>query len=93
MVNLKDKYNGVTVKLKRPSAFFDSENGTLFALGEYEEVMMKYDFNKKIYTAAGYEAVANNLVVMELPNDQKVFDEVLQVSGRVLHYYEQSKTK
>lgn len=93
MVIFKDKRNGSSIELNRPTAFFDSENGALFALGEYEDVMETYINHKKIYTTTGYEAIANNLVVMELPNDQKVFDEVLQISGRVLHYYEQFKAK
>ena len=93
MVKLKDEFNGVTVEINHPAVFFDKENGTVFALGEHDDVSMKYDFNKKVYAAAGYQEIADNLEVMSLPDNQEVFDEVLEVSGRVLHYYEQFKAK
>lgn len=93
MVKLKDEFNGVTVKLKHPAVFFDKENGTVFSLGEHDDVSMKYSFNQKVYSAAGYQELADNLEIMTLPDNQEVFDEILEVSGRVLHYYEQFKTK
>lgn len=93
MVKFKDVISDVTVEIKHPAVFFDKENGTVFALGEHDDVSMKHDFNKKVYAAAGYQELADNLEIMTLPDDQEVFDEILEISGKVLHYYEQFKVK
>lgn len=91
MVKFKDIISDVTVEINHPAVFFDKVNGTVFSLGEHDDVSMKYDFNKKVYAAAGYQELADNLEIMTLPDDQEVFDEILEISGKVLHYYEQFK--
>lgn len=93
MIKFKDVISDVTIQIKHPAVFFDKENGTVFALGEHNDVVMKYNISKKVYNAAGYQELADNLEIMTLPDDQEVFDEILEISGKVLHYYEQFKVK
>lgn len=76
MILIKHASGEVISKVKRPTVLFDSEDGTLYKLGEYEEVKIHYDKCVSTYKDFGLDDHVETLVILELQKNQELVDKI-----------------
>ena len=85
----KEVYNRVT----RPAVVFDRETGTLMKIGEWEVMEEYFHKTQDEYRAVGYHEIADDVLLMELPNDQEIVDKVFQNTGYLKVLYTEATDK
>lgn len=66
---------------KEPACFFDKESFTLMKIGEKLFIENMYNQYLDAYLAAGNVDMAVALTYVDLPHDQELIDNVLNISG------------
>lgn len=53
-----------------PAVVFDAEEGVMFKVGEFDDMLTYFNKVQDRYKSTGSEAMAANIVMMGLPRDQ-----------------------
>lgn len=89
--------NGVEYnRLKQPAAVFDKDSGTLYKIGEKEDMIAYYNVVVEKYRSSDLinaNDIADNIVYMDLPKDQTEINLVFQITGYIKKLYEQHTEK
>lgn len=67
-------------KVKEPGAVMDAKTGTLLKIGEYAVMEEYWGFVREQYINAGFNNMAEDVVLVQLPKDQDIIDKVFNIS-------------
>ena len=73
-------------EIKEPAVICDRELGVLITIGEKEQIEKYYEDIQIQYRNNHLDAVADDIVMLELPKDQAEIDKVFQISGYIKKY-------
>lgn len=79
MFKIKDDNGHVFNEVKVPAAVYDSRNSVLLKIGEKKLMKEYYEIVQKHYRLHGFDEIADDICLMELPKDQKEIDKVFQI--------------
>lgn len=70
-----------------PAVVFDAEEGVLFKVGEFDEMLTYFNKVQDRYRSTGSEDMAEHIVLMGLPRDQDEINKAMFNSAylKVLH--------
>lgn len=91
LIKIKNPNGEVISSVKKPAALFDTEDGTLYKLGEYVEVKSHYERCVSIYKEFGMEDQLETLAFLELKKDQELIDNIFQDSSHLQEIYKETK--
>ncbi|MFF2531317.1 hypothetical protein ACFVS2_20655 [Brevibacillus sp. NPDC058079] len=80
-VQIRDE-NDVIATLKSPAVLYDKTTCVWHKWGDVSFINECYNVMKSAYEKHGFDALANDLAILELPTDQKLIDDLFQSSGR-----------
>lgn len=73
--------------VNHPAVVFDSSCGTLYKIGEYDVMYTYFKDTVEKYRTHGFHDMADDLVLMTLPQDQTLVDKVFNNTGYILTIY------
>lgn len=79
MVVLRDGNGKTYNEVKRPTAVYDAQHSVLLKIGEFDKMMDYFNHVQTTYRTQGFHEIADDIYVMELPNDQEEIDKVFQI--------------
>lgn len=79
-------------EVSRPTAVYsyDERGGVLLKIGEYDVMSDYFDDTVDRYRSFGYNEIADQIYLMELPKDQEVIDKVFQITNYIGKLHEDS---
>jgi len=89
MINIQDG-NHIYNKVNKPAAVFDLDTGTLYKIGESEDIFAYYEEVQHVYEESCLFDMADNLIFIELPKDQDLIDKIFQNSGFIKKWYQKN---
>lgn len=90
---IRDEKGHIFNRVKNPTVVFDGRDAILQKVGEKESMEDYFDSCQKQYRSAGLHAIADDLVLMEIPKDQETIDKVFQITGYIGILYKQVMQK
>ena len=90
MIQIRDGRGHVFNTVVEPAVVFDSDTGTLHKIGEKNEMEVYLQEAQLKYRQAGYVMEANSLMMMSLPADQNLVDDIFQITGFLRTFYRKS---
>lgn len=79
MFMIRDGSGKVYNEVKRPTAVYDSNCSVLLKIGEWDKMVNFFDHIQTVYRSHGFHDMANDICLMELPNNQEEIDKVFQI--------------
>lgn len=89
MMLVRDETGKVFNKVSNPAIVFDKESGVYHKIGEYEIMKSYHEAAVVVYQRNEFYKMAEDLILLELPKDQEVLDNVFQISGYIKKFYEE----
>lgn len=83
---VQDENGKVFNVVENPAAIVDIDTKILLKIGELEDMEFYCEFMKQRYLAVGFEAEANALIVIRLPEDQEEINNIFQSTSYVSKY-------
>lgn len=90
-VKIQDPNGTVYNTVYNPAVVFDKESGTWHKIGEFEDMKEYYQMSVLEYKKHNLEKMANDLVLLELPLDQELIDNIFQITGFIKNVYSSIK--
>lgn len=69
-------------RVSNPTVLYDKRDYVLLKIGEREWVNETYEYMRRLYLIFGFIDFANDLAVIELPDNQQLIDDIFQSTGR-----------
>lgn len=88
MILIQDESGEIYNKTNNPAVVFDKESGVYHKIGGYNSMKSYYEVARTAYEANGFQEMADNLILLELPKDQEIVDKVFQITGFLKTFYE-----
>lgn len=67
---------------EKPAVLYDQRACVMMKMGDIEMIQDAYRYMRESYLVHGYEEMANDLAILELPLNQELVDELFQSTGR-----------
>lgn len=69
------------------AVMFDKSCGTVYKVGDYNLLKGYYNETQELYRNSGYDDIADDLVLMELPSNEEEIEKVISIAGYVKNLY------
>ncbi|AJD93309.1 hypothetical protein JMA_39910 (plasmid) [Jeotgalibacillus malaysiensis] len=86
-VQVRDEKGHIFNTLTTPAVVFDKEAGVMHKIGEYDDMKTVFDMYQQTYRSGGFDSMADSIVLLELPLDQELIDNIFQNTGYIGNYY------
>lgn len=86
MIQFRD--HNYSLHVEKPAIIYSVETKSRVKHGELIDMMEFCDIMKKKYIDAGFPNYADDLAVLELPQNQELIDELFQSSGKLQQFIE-----
>lgn len=68
-------------RVDSPAIVYDKSIGRMMKIGEFDDMLMYWQVATTAYREAGFDEMADDLVVFELPRTQEALDNVMDNDG------------
>lgn len=79
MFKIQDGSGRLFNEVQNPAVVYDAQGSVLLKIGEWENMMVYYNYLQELYRNNGLSDVASDICLMELPKDQEEIDKVFQI--------------
>lgn len=79
MFLIRDVSGAVFNEIKNPAAVYDGKLSVLLKIGELEEMGQYFNLVQNLYRNHGFNDIADDIYIMELPKNQEEIDKVFQI--------------